>query len=234
MMTFSRCIRFGGIAILAVWLAACGDGEATQRKAFIDFLQTRILAKPGVHVPRLTAEETAAFGPYGQHYAVITEFNSGLDQAISKPMQRALAAAPRSLDQLAAKRPEIREIKAGMAGIRAALDRQLGTADAARTALKQPDDLKPVYDAAYDRDVTQPAKAFAEIFPDVDDAIGTILRFADFLERNHDKLRIEGAMIRVTDTSIQAELQDLMDAVRAKQQGIQKAQQRLRSVAVGS
>jgi hypothetical protein len=233
-MTFPRCVRFGGIAILAVWLAACGDSEGTQRKAFIDFLQTRILAKPGVHVPRLTAEETAAFGPYAQHYAVIAEFNSGLDEVVSKPMQRALTAAPRSLDQLAAKRPEIVEIKAGMAGIRAALDRQLRTADAARAGLKQPDDLKPVYDAAYDRDVTQPAKAFTEIFPDVDDAIGTILQFADFLEQNRDKLRIEGAMIRVTDTSVQEKLQGLMEAMRAKQQGIQKAQQRLRRIATGS
>ena len=233
-MAFSGCVRFGGILILAAWLAACGDSEATQRKAFIDFLQARILAKPGVHVPKLTAEETAAFGPYVKHYAVIAEFNSGLDEAVSKPMQRALAAAPRSLDQLATKRPEIVEIKAGMGAIRTALDRQLTTADAARTALEQPDDLKPVYDAAYDRDVTQPAKAFTEVFPDVDDAIGAILALADFIDQNRDKLQFQGSMIRVTDPSTQAKLQGLIDAMRAKQQGVQKAQQRLRSVALGN
>ena len=30
-------------------------------------------------------------------------------------------------------------------------------------ALKQPDDLKPVYDAAYARDVTMPAKVWADM-----------------------------------------------------------------------
>jgi hypothetical protein len=219
--------------LLAIGLVACGDGEATQRKAFIEFLQTRIIAKPGVHVPKLTAEETVALGPYAKHYAVIADFNAGLDEVVSKPMRRALEAAPRSLDQLAAKRAEIAEIKSGMAAIRGALDRQLATAETARGALKQPDDLKPVYDAAYDRDVTQPAKAFAEIFPDVDDAVRGILAFADFLEQNRDKVKIEGSMIRVIDPSVQARLQTLIDAMRAKQHAIQKAQQRLREVVRG-
>ena len=220
--------------LLIVALAACGDSEATQRKAFIEFLQTRILAKPGVHVPRLTAEETASFGPYAKHYAVIADFNAGLDEVVSKPMQQALAAAPRSLDQIAPRRKEIGEIKAGMAALRGALDGQLATAEAARAALKQPDDLKPAFDGAFDRAVTQPAKAFAEIFPDVDDAIGAILAFADFLNQNRDKIKIEGSMMRVNDPSVQARAQSLIDAMRAKQQAVQKAQQRLREVARGS
>ena len=165
---------------------------------------------------------------------MIADFNAGLDEAVSKPMKRALEAAPRSLDQLAAKRPEIAEIKSGMAAIRSALDGQLAAAEAARAALKQPDDLKPVYAAAYDRDVTQPAKAFAEIFPDVDEAIGAILAFVDYLDQNRDKVKIEGATIRVGNRSVQARLQTLIEAMRAKQQAIQNAQQRLRSLAQGT
>jgi hypothetical protein len=236
-MTHAR-LSYARVAVVLLLAAtgaiACGDSEATQRKAFIDFLQTRIIAKPGVHVPKLTEQETAAFGPYAAHYAVIADFNAGLDEAVSKPMQRALTAAPRSLDQLAARRPEIAEIKGGMGALRGALDRQLAMADAARAALKQPDDLKPVYDAAYERDVTQPAKAFAEIFPDVDDAMASILAFADFLDQNREKVKVEGSTIRVTDPSVQARVQSLIDAMRAKQQAIQKAQQRLRDVVRGT
>ena len=33
----------------------------------IQFLQERIVGKPGVHVPKLTAEQTAAFGDYAKH-----------------------------------------------------------------------------------------------------------------------------------------------------------------------
>ena len=35
-------------------LSGCGDKEPAQRKAFIDFLQTRILDKPVLAVPQLT------------------------------------------------------------------------------------------------------------------------------------------------------------------------------------
>ena len=225
-MTGSRLLRAWVIVgvLLTIGLGACGDSEATQRKAFIEFLQTRIIGKPGVHVPKLTEQETAAFGLYAKHYAVIADFNAGLDEAVSKPMTRALEAAPRSLDQLAAKRSEIAEIKSGMGAIRSALDRQLAAAEAARAALEQPDDLKPVYATAYDRDVMQPAKTFAEIFPDVDEAIGTILAFADYLEQNRDKVKIEGAMIRVNNPSVQARLQALIEGMRTKQQAVQKAQ----------
>ena len=153
---------------------------------------------------------------------------------VTKPLQHALEAAPRSLDQLAARRNEIAELRGGMAGIRAALDKQLATADTARTALKQPDDLKPVYDAAYDRDVTQPAKAFTEIFPDVDEATKTILALADFLDKHSDKIKVNGPMLQVADPSLQPQLQSLIDALRAKQEAVQKAQQRLRSIAYGT
>lgn len=233
---FGRTLLVARAAALLLFvfpLAAC-DSEPAQRKAFIEFLQTRILDKPGVHVPKPSAEQTTAFGPYAQHYEVITDFHTGLDQVVGKPLHKALEAAPRSLDQLAPRRKEIAEIRGGMAGIRAALDKQLATADAAHAALKQPDDLKKVYDAAYDRDVTQPAKAFAEIFPDVDEATKAILALADFLDKNSAKVKINGPMLQVTDPALQPQLQSMIDAMRAKQEAVQKAQQRLRSVAYGS
>jgi hypothetical protein len=226
-------IRAVVLLLLAVAVGAC-DSEPAQRKVFIEFLQSRILDKPGVHVPKPNAEQTAAFGPYAKHYGVITEFHAGLDNVVTKPLHRALEAAPRSLDQLAPRRNEIAEIRGGMAGIRAALDKQLATADTAHAALKQPDDLKQVYDPAYDRVVTQPAKAFAEIFPDVDEATGAILALADFLDKNSAKIKINGPMLQVADPALQPQLQSLIDAMRAKQQAMQKAQQRLRSVAYGS
>jgi hypothetical protein len=226
-------IRAVVLLLLAVAVSAC-DSEPAQRKVFIEFLQSRILDKPGVHVPKPNAEQTAAFGPYAKHYGVITEFHAGLDNVVTKPLHRALEAAPRSLDQLAPRRNEIAEIRGGMAGIRAALDKQLATADTAHAALKQPDDLKQVYDPAYDRVVTQPAKAFAEIFPDVDEATGAILALADFLDKNSAKIKINGPMLQVADPALQPQLQSLIDAMRAKQQAMQKAQQRLRSVAYGS
>ena len=227
-------VRSAAALLLVIGLFACGDGEATQRNAFIQFLQTRIIAKPGIHVPKLTAEETAAFGDYARHYAVIADFNGKLDQAVSKPLQRAIeAGAPRSLDEIVARRNDIAAVNAGFAQMRAALDRELAAADAAHAALKQPDDLKPVFDAAYERDVTRPAQAMIDIFPDVDDATKGILALADFLTQHRDKVKIEGSMIRVNDPLLQRPLSVLVDSLRTKQEAIQKAKQRLHAVAVG-
>ena len=39
---------------LPLVLAACGSKEPEQRAAFTQFLQTRIVDKPGVRVPKLT------------------------------------------------------------------------------------------------------------------------------------------------------------------------------------
>jgi hypothetical protein len=228
--------RLGISAVLiAIALIGCGDNEATQRKAFIEFLQSRIIGKSGIHVPKLTADESSAFGDYAKHYAVIAEFNTGLDQQVSKPLHQAVeAGAPRSLEDAVGRRKDIATILGGMAAISTALDRQLAIADAAHAALKQPDDLKPVYDAAYDRDVTQPAKAFAEIFPDAAGAMKDFLEFADFVEQHHGAIRIQGSQIQVSDAALQPQLKKMIDGLSARQEGIQKAQQRLRNLAYGT
>ena len=235
-MTGRTLSRLGIPAVLIVFaLFGCGDNEAMQRKAFIEFLQSRIVAKPGIHVPKLTADETAAFGDYAKHYAVIADFNTGLDREVSKPLHQAVAAgAPRSLEDAVGRRQDIATILGGMAAINAALDRQLAIADAAHAALKQPEDLKPVYDAAYDRDVTQPAKAFAEIFPDAAGAMKDFLEFADFVEQHHGAIRIQGSQIQVTDAALQPPLKKMIDGLSGRQEGIQKAQERLRELAYGA
>lgn len=212
-------------------LTACGDGEAQHRKAFAEFLQNRIIAKPGIHVPTLTADERASFGDYAKHYDVIADFNARLDQSVSKPLKHAIqAGAPHSLGDVIARRHDITAVKDGMARIRVALDRELKTADAAHAALQQPADLKPIFDAAYERDVTRPAKAWGQVFPTVDDALASILALADFLDRHRDKIAIEGATIRVGDPSFGPPLQALLDAVRSKNEAVVKAEQKLNAL----
>jgi hypothetical protein len=223
-----------GLVLILLALCGCGDDEATQRKAFIEFLQTRIVAKPGIHVPHLTAEETTAFGPYAKHYAVIADFNAALDDAISKPMQQAIQnGTPHSLAEVVARRQDIAAVGDGMAKMQAALDRELAKADAAHAALKQPDDLKPVYDAAYARDVTTPAKVWSEIFPDVEDGMKNMLALADFLTAHQNAVKIQGAMIQTSDPSLQPALTGMLDKIREKGEAVNKAQQRLNAIIVG-
>jgi len=216
-------------------LLACGDSEATQRRNFVAWLQMRIIAKPGVHVPHMTPEEAALFGAYAKHYAVIADFNAGMDQSVSQPLQQAIAkGVPRSLNEVVTRRSDIAALRDGMAAIRGALDRQLASADTAHAALDQPPDLKPVYDTAYDRDVSQPAKAFRNIFPELDASIQAILELAEFLDQHKTAVQLDGAMIRVTDPALQPRLQALVEAMRTKLEAMQKAQQRMNALVNGT
>ena len=70
-----RFIRVFPILVLFLFpmLAAHGQ-EATQRKAFIEFLQTRVLDKQSEPLPQLDDSQKKAFGPYTRDYAVISDF----------------------------------------------------------------------------------------------------------------------------------------------------------------
>jgi hypothetical protein len=228
-----RPVAFAGVVVLALLLAGCND-EPAQRKAFIGFLSSRIIDKPGLHVPHLTPEETKSFGDYAKQYAIITDFNDGLDSAVAKPMAEAInRGAVRSLDDVVARHADFVAARDGFFRLRDALEKRLAAADAAHVALKQPDDLKLVFDQAYERDVTAPAQAFADIFPDLAQALTAIVDLGDFLAQHKDKLTINGSLIETSDPALQPQLQTLIASLSAKNEAIGKAQQRLRTVMNG-
>jgi hypothetical protein len=189
---------------------------------------------PAFTVPRLTDEQAKSFGDYAKHYAVITDFNAKLDASVSRPMQQALQhGMPSSLEDVVARRADLATMREGMAKLRETLQQQLAATDAAHAALKQPEDLKRAFDAAYAKDVTAPAQAFFAIFPDVIAAQDAALALADFIGQHRNVLKIQGSQIQVSDPRVQQQLTTLVDAVRAKQQSIMAAQERLRSVVMG-
>lgn len=229
-----RLVSLAGLVLLVLLTAGCDD-EPAQRKAFIDFLQTRILDKPGLHVPHLTPEQAKSFGDYAKQYAIITDFNDGLDKSVAKPMTEAInRGAVRSLDEVVTRHADFVAARDGIAQLRGAIDRQLAAADAAHAALKQPDDLKQIFDKAYERDVTIPAKAFADIFPDLSQALTAIVDLGDFLAQHKDKIRINGPLIETSDPALRPQLTALVAALTAKNEAIQKAQRHLRLVMNGS
>ncbi len=221
------------IVLLTAFIAGCND-EPAQRKAFIAFLQTRIIDKPGLHVPHLTPEEAASFGDYAKQYAIITDFNDGLDKSVAQPMTDAInRGAIRSLDDVVTRHADFIAARDGITKLRDAIDKQLATADAAHAALKQPDDLKPVFDKAYERDVTTPAKAFEDIFPDLSQALTAIIDLGDFIDQHKDKVSIVGDQLQTSDPALRPQLQAMIDALMAKSEAISKAQEHLRLVMNG-
>ena len=218
---------------LPLLLTACGSSEPDQRAAFKQFLQTRIIDKPGVHVPKLTPDESKSFGDYTRDYAVITDFNSGMD-ASTKPLNGFVQkGAFRSLGDVIERRDDLKTVQTGVNDLIAQLKQELAKADAAHAQLKQPDDLKIVYDSAYDRTVTVPANALLTVMPQVNGTFESGLKVADYVDAHKAQIQINGSAVQVTDAKVQAELNTLLQDLNAKAKVVQEAQTRMQAVLLG-
>ncbi|PTM38853.1 DUF3053 family protein [Bosea sp. 124] len=228
LLTLLTCLLVG------LLLAACGQSEADQRQAFIAFLQTEVLPKPGARVPQPNAEKLTSFGDYAGHYAVITRFHERMNASVANPMQDAMSKGmPRSIEEVATRKADIAAVRAGFVKMRDALDRSVATADAERDALKQPADLASVYAATYDKLVAQPVATFREIFPPTDDAFGAVLELAELIDANRPAIRFNGAQMEINNIALRTKMQTAMTAMTSKQRAMIEAQQKLRRMVYG-
>lgn len=212
---------------LAAGLAACGASEADQRKAFIAFLQ-QMNNRAGVHVLKPNAEDKAAFGDYNRHYDVILNFNEDMGE-ISRRHEQEMAklsgdGAPRSIEQMAAHRDDIVTVGALIENIQGEIVKRLAQADAEHTALKQPDDLKAVYDVSYARLVTAPVRAIQNSNTVLYEGLQASLQLADYINSHRDKLTVNGSQILAKDPKTLAEIGALVKAHQEAGKRFQEAQ----------
>lgn len=220
-------------AALPLVLAACGNKEPEQRAAFTQFLQTRIVDKPGVRVPQLTEEEKKSFGDYAAQYAVITDFNAGMDASV-KPLSGIMQkGSMRSLNDIVARRDDLKAVQASLNDMGAALKEQQAKADAARAQFKQPEDLKAVYDKAYEKTVSLPADTFRDVLPQLNATFDSSLKIADYVAAHAAQIDISGPIVKVQDPAVQAELNKLLQDLNAQAKNVQQAQTRMQAVMVG-
>ncbi|SEJ96299.1 DUF3053 domain-containing protein [Achromobacter sp. NFACC18-2] len=221
------------IAALPLVLAACGDKEPEQRAAFTQFLQTRIVDKPGVRVPKLTDEEKKSFGDYAAQYAVITDFNAGMDASV-KPLSGIMQkGAMRSLNDIVSRRDDLKTVQTALNDMNTSLKEQQAKADAARAQLKQPEDLKVVYDKAYEKTVSLPADTFRDVLPQLNATFDSSLKIADYVEAHKSQIEISGPIVKVKDPAVQDELNKLLQDLNTQAKQVQQAQTRLQAVMLG-
>ncbi|RDJ20488.1 DUF3053 family protein [Bosea caraganae] len=224
---------FAGLFVGLV-LTACSPDDSEQRKAFITFLQNDVLAKPGVQLSRPNAEQQKPFGDYAAQYAIITRFHESMDASVAKPMQQVLAnALPRSIEDAVNRKADIAAVRAGFGKLREALDTAVATADKERAALKQPEDVAPLYATAYAKLVTAPATTFRDIFPVLDDAFGSVLAFADLIDKNRAGIKLSGSQMEIPNPQLRNQVQATLNAMAGKQQALIAAQQKMQSVMLG-
>ena len=229
-----RIFAIAAFVVLTLCTTGCFDNEPQQRRAFITFLQTRIIDKPGLHIPIMSDKDVADFGPYADHYRIMNGFHHKLDASISKDLARAMQiGTPRSLEDLRNHRDILPVLKTGMANMKADLDKAEGETDAAHKALKQPADLKAVYDVAYDRMVTKPAKVFRELGPLIASMLPAIDELAAYLDEHRDTITFRGGSPVVDDSAIKAKLATLMEAAGKAAEASEEGKRKLRAMAEG-
>jgi len=239
-MSFLNRVARGAMCIVfAAALAAWGNSEADQRKAFIAFLQD-INSRPGIHFLVPSANDEKAFGPYLQHYAIILDF----DKDGKAPSADFLAQitkigygpnpSPRSIEQLAAAPADLTAAKDAVDKMEQVIETRLAKVTADRAALKQPDDLKAVYDKTFDKLVIAPTMALENSMKTLSTGIDATLALVNYINAHRSKLVVSGMQIQAKDQRTLDELQPLMRAYQEAGERFVAAQQQIDRVSQGN
>lgn len=220
--------------ILGLSLSGCFDTESQEREAFKKFLQTRIVDKPGLHVPVLTEDERKSFGRYKEHYEIITRFHDQMNGQVSKPLQDALkAGAVRNISDLMENKANLQKVREATKQLRTTLDKAQGDAEAEKSRLVQPSDLESVYAQAFERDVTRPAETFRAIFPSINNVFDTSLQLVAFLEKNQGKWVMSGGTIEFRDPQLLNQFNKLASELSSKSRDALESQQKMHALISG-
>ncbi|MCX2944431.1 DUF3053 domain-containing protein [Rahnella perminowiae] len=194
-------------------LSGCGDKEPAQRQAFIDFLQSRILDKPALAVPQLTEAQKKQFGDYTQDYAIITGFHHQMNIELDSSLVPVFAGmnGVNSVSNLLEQRDDLKKMADSSEKWKEKIVLLKTQADTRHAALKQPDDLKKIYDQAYEKTIVKPTQITEQVFDLLPQVLNLIVAKADFIKN-------QGKNVTITGNRLQFANQKQLDKYNAIQQ----------------
>jgi Protein of unknown function (DUF3053) len=239
MSVLNRAARGVMPLVFAAMLAAWGNSEADQRKAFIGFLQD-INNRPGIHFMVPTPNDEKAFGPYLQHYAIILDFNRDMNAAMKDFTAQIVKLGfgpnpnPRSIEQIAAAPADLTAAQDVASKMEQLIETRLAKLNADRATLKQPDDLKTVYDKVFDKLVTAPTLATENSTKALSSGIDATIALVTYINAHRGKLVVSGMQIQARDQHTLNEVAPLMKAYQDAGDRFVAAQQQADRVLVGN
>jgi hypothetical protein len=197
--------------LVTLSLTGCSD-EASERRAFIEFLQQHIISRPGVHLVLMNEELIKSCGRYVNHYQIILDFHHDLDLASLERVAH-LKGEISDLNDFAAHRDELRTLRQAVPDMIGTVDKKIETVNAARAALQQPPSLKEVYDKAFDRLVTRPATLLKKMLALLPSSLDAMIALGDYVAKNVGVIRVVGMNGSSVDPVVERHVKELVEAM---------------------
>lgn len=219
------------IALFLVFqLTGCGDKEADQRKAFIDFLQNTV-SRSGQHLPSLSEDQKQKFGNYVSDYAILYGFSQQVNRAVDsglKPVVDELSAIRAPQDYMT-RREALRQASGSLGVLSQQIQTARSQADSSKAALKQPQELKTVYDNVYTKVVTEPASLLAPVLPALQTLSQDALQAGDYLQQQGANVSFNGGGVQFPTQEQATQYNTLMSNLSANSQALTQAQSALQN-----
>ncbi|MTH45480.1 DUF3053 domain-containing protein [Intestinirhabdus alba] len=227
MATGKSCSRWFAplVALLmVVSLSGCFDKEGDQRKAFIDFLQNTAM-RSGERLPALTTDQKKQFGPFVSDYAILYGYSQQVNQAMDsglRPVVDSVNAIRTPRDYVTQYEP-LRQMNGSLGVLAQQLQNAKQQADAAHGALKQADDLKPVFDRVYSKVVTVPAQALQPLIPAAQTFTQQLVQVGEFVARQDTRVSFVANGIQFPTSQQASQYNALIGPLAAQHQAFTQA-----------
>lgn len=227
MVTGKSCSRWLApfmALLMIVSLSGCFDKEGDQRKAFIDFLQHTVM-RSGERLPTLTADQKKQFGPFVSDYAILYGFAHQMDQAIDngiRPVVDSVNHISAPQDYMT-QRDMLRQANGALGVLSQQVQNAKAQADNARNELRQPDDLKAVFDNAWQKVVADPAAAFEPVIPAAQTLTQQLVLVGDFIQQQGDKVGFANGGIQFPTSQQASQYNSLIGPLASQHQAFSQA-----------
>jgi hypothetical protein len=224
-----RHMRILCLALLVLcvsFASACRKQEMEQRRAFIEFLETDVLAATEMHGVQMSEAMRKKVGTYGRHFDVIATYArelSDINARLAGEKTRIAALGPVPMDRLGSERVRIEQIVAACSRSVQHIEAVKAKADAARAALKQPEDVQAAFNRAYAKEVSEYAAASQILCAVQRDFYAEALRMGVFLEKHKEKIQFKNKSVTIDELALLHEYNVMQKALEEKSQKMQAA-----------
>ena len=210
--------------LMVVTLSGCFDKEGDQRKAFIDFLQNTAM-RSGDRLPTLTSEQKKQFGSLVSDYAILYGFSQQMNQAMDqgiKPVVDTVNGIRAPQDYLT-QRNTLRQENGALNVLGQQVENAKMQADSALATLKQPEELKVVFDKVYAKVVTHPAEAIAPLIPAAQSLTQQLMQVGDYIAEQDGKVSFNAGGVQFPTSAQATQYNALVAPLGAQHQAFMQA-----------